>query len=71
MSDNESETESESNSESDKQYQLDCRLNELELTVKGPDPHWVVDEFERQWRARLDESSEMKDAIRRSDRSAQ
>jgi hypothetical protein len=50
---------------------ISATLGDLELTVKGPDEEWVEEQFEKQWTERLDEASEMKEAIRRADVSAQ
>jgi len=52
-------------------YRMYASLGDLELTVKGPDGDWVEEQFEKQWKERLDEASEMKQAIRKADRSAQ
>lgn len=48
-------------------YRMYGSLGDLELTVKGPDPDWVENQFEKQWSDRLDEASEMKEAIRDAD----
>jgi len=52
-------------------YKIDCSLGDLDLTVKGSDPDWVEEEFEKQWQERLEESAEMKQAIRDADPYAQ
>ena len=53
----------------DEPYRMFASLGDLDLTVKGPDPDWVVEQFETQWQERLEEASEMKEAIRDADRS--
>lgn len=55
----------------DEPYRMEASMGELSLTVKGPDPDWVEAKFEDSWQSRLEEASEMKQAIRRADMSAQ
>jgi len=57
--------------DSDGPYRMYGSLGDLELTVKGPDAEWVEEQFEKQWKERLDEAADMKEAIRRADVSAQ
>jgi len=52
-------------------YRMYGSLGDLELTVKGPDAEWVEEQFEKQWMDRMEEASEMKEAIRRADVSSQ
>lgn len=52
-------------------YRMYGRLGQMELTVKGPDAEWVEERFEESWQNRLEEASEMKEAIRRADVSSQ
>lgn len=57
--------------ESDEYYRMYGRMGEMELTVRGPDGDWVEEQFEESWEKRLDEASEMKEAIRNGDVSTQ
>lgn len=55
----------------DKKSSIKASLGDLYLEVEGPDKEWVEEQFEKQWQERLEESAEMKEAIRRGDVSAQ
>lgn len=58
-------------SDEDHPYEVECDLGDLHLRISGPDPDWVDEHFEEKWDKRLDESEEMKEAIRRADVSTQ
>lgn len=58
-------------SDEDIPYEIKCTLGDLQLCVSGPDPEWVDEHFDRKWSERLDESEQMKQAIRRADVSTQ
>lgn len=60
-----------SEDKSDKKSKISASLGDLSLTVNGPDEDWVEEQFEKQWKERLEESDVMKEAIRKADRSAQ
>lgn len=57
--------------ESDGPYVLKGSLGDLEVVVKGDDSEWVQETFEETWSRRLEESSEMKEAMRKADRLTQ
>ena len=45
-------------------HKIECSLGDLDLKVRGPDPEWVEKTFEEKWQQRLEESAEMKEAVR-------
>lgn len=51
-------------SDDDGDYEMYASLGDLSVKVKGDDQDWVWNAFEESWSRRLDESEEMKEALR-------
>lgn len=66
MSDSDNET-----GDAQEEYRMYATLGSLTLEIEGNDKEWVADRFEESWETRLQEASEMKEALRRADVSAQ
>lgn len=50
---------------------ISVSLGTLHVEVEGNEDEWVEETFESVWEKRLEESAEMKDALRESDRTVQ
>ena len=47
-------------------YEIEALIGSLSMTVSGPDEEWVRETFDEEWAERLEEASEMKEAIRQA-----